>query len=53
MNRLQNDRYFVQNLDYAACVAKIERELQKTEGVEEAILDFAGLALHLKAADIS
>lgn len=52
MSQLRNERYSVQNLDCAACAAKIERELLKTEGVEEAVLDFANLTLHLKATNI-
>jgi Cd2+/Zn2+-exporting ATPase len=52
MNQTQTEKYSVQNLDCAACAAKIERELVKTEGVEEAVLDFANLTLHLKATDI-
>jgi Cd2+/Zn2+-exporting ATPase len=52
MNRIHAERYTVQNLDCATCAAKIERELLKTEGVKEAVLDFASLTLHLKATDI-
>ncbi len=52
MNRIQTERYAIQNLDCASCAAKIERALHKTEGVEEAAIDFANLTLHLRAADI-
>ena len=52
METVQEKRFRVQNLDCAACAAKIERELQNTEGVESVVLDFANLTLHLKAADI-
>ncbi len=52
METVQEKRFRVQNLDCAACAAKIERELQDTEGVESVVLDFANLTLHLKAADI-
>lgn len=45
-------KFRVHNLDCAACAGKIERELQKTVGVEEATLDFASLTLYLQAADI-
>jgi cation transport ATPase len=53
MQTIQEKRFRVQNLDCAACAAKIERELLKTEGVEAATLDFANLTLHLRAADLS
>ena len=52
METVQEKRFRVQNLDCAACAAKIERELQNTEGVEAAVVDFANLTLHLRAADI-
>ena len=52
MESVQEKKFRVQNLDCAVCAAKIERELQKTEGVERVALDFANLTLHLKAADI-
>ena len=42
----------MENLDCAACAARIEQELKKTEGVEDAVLDFASLTLHLKAVDV-
>lgn len=41
MVSVQEKRFRVQGLDCAACAAKIERELRQTEGVEEAVLDFA------------
>lgn len=53
METVQEKRFRVQNLDCAACAAKIERELQNTEGVEAAVVDFVNLTLHLRAADIS
>ena len=53
MVSVQEKRFRVQGLDCAACAAKIERELRQTEGVEEAVLDFATLTLYLKATDIS
>lgn len=51
MSQIQIKRYDVRDLDCAACAAKIERELNKTEGVDEAVLDFANLTLLLKATD--
>ena len=53
METVQEKRFRIQNLDCASCAAKIERELQKTEGVEAAVVDFANLTLHLRATDIS
>jgi Cd2+/Zn2+-exporting ATPase len=53
MKTVQEKRFRVQNLDCATCAVKIERELQKTEGVEAAVVDFANLTLHLRATDIS
>lgn len=53
MVSVQERKFQVQNLDCASCASKIERELQQTEGVEEAVLDVATLTLHLKATDIS
>jgi len=52
MSRIKTTRYRLKNLDCGSCAAKIERELLKTVGVEEATVDFASLTLHLKATDI-
>ena len=52
MNQAELKRYHIENLDCAACAAKIEQGLNNTEGVEEAVLDFANLTLHLKSKDI-
>ena len=52
MNQPELRRYSVENLACAACAAKIEQGLNNTEGVEEAVLDFANLTLHLKSKDI-
>jgi Cd2+/Zn2+-exporting ATPase len=52
MNHLVTKKFHVENLDCVACANKIEEGLKKTEGVEEAVLDFANLILHLKATDI-
>jgi len=45
-------KYQIRNVDCAACAAKIERGLLKVPGVDQAVLDFATLTLHLKADDI-
>jgi Zn2+/Cd2+-exporting ATPase len=42
-------RLRVKNLDCAACAAKIENALRKVEGVQEAVIDFTGMMLHVKA----
>lgn len=52
MNQTRTERFRMENLDCAACAARIEQELKKTEGVEDAVLDFASLTLHLKAVDV-
>jgi Zn2+/Cd2+-exporting ATPase len=44
-------RYQVRNLDCAACAAKLENKLQQMDGVDEAVVDFAGLTLHIRARD--
>lgn len=53
MKSLQEKRFRIQHLDCAACAAKLERELEKTEGVESVSLDFASLTLLLKTTDLS
>lgn len=44
-------RYQVRNLDCAACAAKLENNLKRMEGVDDAVLDFAGLTLHVQARE--
>jgi Zn2+/Cd2+-exporting ATPase len=51
MSQATMKRYQVRNLDCAACAAKLENRLQQMEGVDEAVVDFAGLTLHIKAQD--
>ncbi len=46
------EKFHVKNLDCANCAAKIERGLQKVDGIDDAVLDFANLILHVKAKDI-
>lgn len=46
------EKYFLKNLDCAACAAKLEHGLQKVDGVDAAVIDFANLTLHLKAGDM-
>lgn len=40
-------RYILQGLDCAVCAAKIERELRKIKGLEEAVVDFASQSVDL------
>ena len=53
MAQLQTEKYSVKNLDCASCAAKIENGLKAVNGVNDAVLDFASLTLHVKAKDIS
>ncbi len=52
MNNISTVKYRVKNLDCAACAAKIEQRLKEVDEVEEAVLDFANLTLHLKSSDL-
>ncbi len=44
------EKYRIQNLDCAACAAKIENALNRTQGVQSASVDFATGRLHISAA---
>lgn len=46
------ERFDVKNIDCAMCAAKIEKGLNSVEGVDEAILDFASMTLHVRAENI-
>jgi Zn2+/Cd2+-exporting ATPase len=46
------EKFRIRNVDCAACAAKIESGLLKVPGVDQAVLDFATLTLHLKADDM-
>ncbi len=50
--QLTTEKFTLKNLDCAACALKLEKELNALEGVEEALVDFAGLTLHIKARDM-
>ena len=52
MENMVTRKFQVKNVDCPSCAAKIERGLQKTDGVKEASFDFANLKLHVKAEDI-
>ncbi|MBL0712437.1 MAG: cadmium-translocating P-type ATPase [Desulfosarcina sp.] len=45
------EKFSVKNLDCAACAAKIENGLKALDGVDEAVLDFATLTLHVTAVN--
>jgi len=51
MTGLKTERFNVKNLDCAACAGKIENGLKAADGVDDAVLDFASLTLHVKATD--
>jgi len=53
MAELRTERFNVKNLDCASCASKIENGLKAVEGVNDAVLDFANLTLHVKARDIT
>ena len=52
MPKTSTERFNVKNLDCASCAAKIEKGLRAVEGIEDAVLDFASLTLHVKARDM-
>ena len=49
---LTMETFSVKGLDCAVCGAKIEQGLNRLEGVETAVLDFASLTLHVKTDSI-
>ena len=53
MDELKTERFNVKNLDCASCAAKIETGLNAVDGVDEAVLDFATLTLHVKTRDVT
>ena len=53
MTEISMKRFSVKNLDCASCAAKIENGLKRVEGVEDAVIDFASLTLHVRAKDIA
>ena len=53
MEEIPIQRFSVKNLDCVSCAAKIEQGLNALDGVDEAVLDFASLSLHLKTKDVA
>jgi Cd2+/Zn2+-exporting ATPase len=47
------ETYRIKNIDCASCAAKIEHGLKNVEGVDDAVLDFANLTLHVKTIDLA
>ena len=52
MADLAIEKFYIKNLDCASCAAKIERGLNKVDGVDEASVNFANLTLHVKTDNI-
>jgi len=52
MTEIRTEKFNVKNLDCASCAAKIENGLNAVAGIDEAVLDFASLTLHVRAEDI-
>jgi Cd2+/Zn2+-exporting ATPase len=50
---LTMEKFSVKGLDCAACAAKIEQGLNRLDGVETAVLDFASLTLHVKTSSVT
>ena len=46
------ETYRIKNIDCASCAAKIEHGLKSLDGVDDAVLDFASLTLHVKAKNL-
>ncbi len=53
MAEILTEIFNVKNLDCASCAAKIEQGLKAVDGVDEAVIDFARLTLHVKAKNIA
>ena len=53
MAEIKTEKFYVKNLDCASCAAKIETGLKAVAGIDDAVLDFASLTLHVRATDIA
>jgi Cd2+/Zn2+-exporting ATPase len=53
MTDVKTEKFHLNNLDCASCAAKIENGLNSLEGVNDAVVDFASLTLHVKTKDIA
>jgi len=52
MAEIKTEIFNVKNIDCASCATKIENGLKSLDGINDAVLDFANLTLHVKAEDI-
>jgi len=52
MRRIAMQKLQLKNLDCAACAAKLERAIKKSEGVEDAVVDFVNQLLFVEARDM-
>jgi Cd2+/Zn2+-exporting ATPase len=53
MDGIPTEKFIVKNIDCASCAAKIENGLKSVDGIDDAVLDFANLTLHVKTEDIA
>ena len=53
MPGVQTEKYDVENVDCAACAAKLETGLAKVPGVKSVVYDFAGQTLHVSADNLN
>lgn len=52
MAEIKTEIFNVKNIDCASCAAKIENGLKAIDGINDAVLDFANLTLHVKTEDV-
>jgi Cd2+/Zn2+-exporting ATPase len=52
MAQFTPEKFYLKNLDCANCAGKIERGLNKIEGVNQASIDFANLILNVQTVDL-
>jgi Cd2+/Zn2+-exporting ATPase len=50
---MKTEIFNVKNIDCASCAAKIENGLNALDGVNDAVVDFANLTLHVRTTDIA
>ncbi len=53
LEELKPRKFELRNLDCANCAAKIEKGLNQREGLENAVVDFATLSLHIKSSNVA
>jgi Cd2+/Zn2+-exporting ATPase len=52
MAEIKTEIFNVKNIDCASCATKIENGLKALDGINDAVLDFANLTLHVKAENV-